>query len=112
MASDVTTVLCDVTVPSLLSHIHEFTVNCILGSHASSTMIRYDSHWKRFKLWCSSVNVSYLPAKPFHIAMYLSTVFHYACQNNLSFAPNKAASKAGLLLMPWQTFLTSQISQQ
>jgi len=61
MASDVTTVLCDVTVPSLLSHIHDFTVNCILGSRASSTMIRYDSHWERFKLWCSSVNVSYQP---------------------------------------------------
>ena len=44
--------------------------------------------------------------------MYLSTVFHYACQNNLSFAPNKAASTAVLLLMTWQTFLTSRISQQ
>jgi hypothetical protein len=94
MASDVAAVFGNVQVSPSLKLVHDFFISCILGSRASSTMLRYDSHWTRFKSWCTSANISFLPAKPFHVAMYLSTVFLHACQNNQTFASIKAASAA------------------
>eukprot|EP00983_Pelagomonas_calceolata_P053868 1143459-Pelagomonas_calceolata.AAC.5 len=70
------------------------TVSYISGSHSASTLQRYDGIWRRFKLWCRKAKVSFLPAKPMHAAMFLSSQISYAVDNNLTYAPIKNASAA------------------
>lgn len=94
MASDVLKALSRENVPAHLLNTFSFTASCIFHSRAQSTMQRYDPHWSRFRSWCLRANISFLPAKPIHVAMFLSSVFLVACQRNLTYAPIKAASAA------------------
>ena len=94
MARDVRAALSHKNIPSHLHDSHSFTVSCMMNSRAQSTMLRYDSHWSRFRSWCLSAKFSYLPAEPFHVAMFLSSVLRDAFRLKLTYAPVKAASAA------------------
>lgn len=70
------------------------TVFFISGSRSASTLKRYDGIWGRFRSWCKKAKVSFLPAKPMYVAMFLSSQLSYAVDNNLTYAPIKNASAA------------------
>jgi integrase len=72
----------------------ELMLDCIVGSKAKGTMDRYNSHWGRFKQYCSDLKVGYLPAQPLHVAMFLAATMRYAVSKDLTFNIVKQASAA------------------
>jgi len=73
---------------------YNFTISCISESRTLNTLLRYDPHWIRFKLWCQKYKLSSLPADPIHIAMFLSNSLRVARARGLTFSSIKAASAA------------------
>lgn len=47
-------------------------------SRAASTVATYAGPWQRFKSWCQSKGVSFLPASPLTVALYLMRLLEQA----------------------------------
>lgn len=60
------------------------------GAKASSTMKRYTPAWGYFKKWCAGHDLSFLPAAPLTVALYLLKL----TQTANSFSTVKLASAA------------------
>ena len=59
-----------------------------LGSRAPSTLTRYKSGWLRWRGWASSkIGVSVLPAKPLHIALFITELTNVCLANNTGVSP-------------------------
>ena len=51
---------------------HTYNLSCISQPRCQKTLLRYNAHWFRFRSWCQQNKLSFLPADPMHIAMFLS----------------------------------------
>ena len=80
-----------------------------LGSRAPSTLTRYKSGWLRWRGWASSkIGVPVLPAKPLHIALFITELTNVCLANNTGVSPIEtvvygiqwAHSMAGLEVCP------------
>jgi hypothetical protein len=57
-------------------------------------LLRYNAHWFRFRSWCQQNKLSFLPADPMHVAMFLSNSLCFAISQGLTYSTIKAASAA------------------
>ena len=73
---------------------YTYTLSCISQSRCQKTLLRYDAHWFRFRSWCQQNKLSFLPADPMHVAMFLSNSLRFALSRGLTYSTIKAASAA------------------
>lgn len=80
-----------------------------VGSRAPSTLTKYKSGWLRWRGWASSkIGVPVIPAKPLHIALFITELTNVCLANNTGVSPIKAVvygikwahSMAGLEICP------------
>ena len=80
-----------------------------LGSRAPSTLTKYKSGWLRWRGWASSkIGFPVLPAKPLHIALFITELTNVCLANNTGVSPIEtvvygikwAHSMAGLEICP------------
>ena len=80
-----------------------------LGSRAPSTLAKYKSGWLRWRGWASSkIGVPVIPAKPLHIALFITELTNICLANNTGVSPIEAVvygitwahSMAGLEICP------------
>ena len=69
--------------PSLRSLVPDL-FNLQMGSRASSTVTKYKSGWLRWRTWASSkIGVSVIPAKPLHIAFFITEPTNNCLASNM-----------------------------
>jgi len=73
---------------------YTYTLSCISPSRCQKTLLRYNAHWFRFRSWCQQNKLSFLPADPMHVAMFLSNSLRFALSRGLTYSTIKAASTA------------------
>ena len=73
---------------------YTYTLSCISQSRCQKTLLRYNAHWFRFRSWCQQNKLSFLPADPMHVAMFLSNSLRFALNRGLTYSNIKAASAA------------------
>ena len=73
---------------------YTYTLSCISQSRCQKTLLRYNAHWFRFRSWCQQNKLSFLPADPMHVAMFLSNSLRFALSRGLTYSSIKAASAA------------------
>jgi len=62
-----------------------------LGSRAPSTLSKYKSGWLRWRKWASSrIGVPLIPAKPLHIALFITELTNACLENNTGVSPLEA----------------------
>jgi len=59
-------------------------LSCISQSRCQKTLLRYNAHWFRFRSWCQQNKLSFLPADPMHVAMFLSKTLRFALSRGLT----------------------------
>ena len=73
-----------------IQHLLQLLPGALSGAKAASTMRRYTPAWGYFKKWCTVHDLSYLPAVPLTVALYLLML----TQTATSFSTVKMASAA------------------
>ena len=73
-----------------IQHLLQLLPGALSGAKAASTMRRYTPAWAYFKKWCTGHDLSYLPAVPLTVALYLLML----TQTANSFSTVKMASAA------------------
>lgn len=62
-----------------------------LGSRAPSILTKYKSGWLRWRGWASSkIGVPVIPAKPLHIALFITELTNVCLANNTGVSPIEA----------------------
>ena len=60
-------------------------------SKAPSTVQKYRSGWIRWREWADSkIGVSVIPAKPLHIALFISELTAFSISNNTGISPRES----------------------
>ena len=73
--------------PSLRKIIPDL-VNLQLESRASTTVQKYRSGWLKWRGWAASkIGVQVIPAKPLHIALFISELTKISVRNNTGISP-------------------------
>ena len=73
-----------------IEHLLQLLPEALSGAKAASTVRRYAPLWRYFRDWCSKYDLSFLPAAPLTVALYLLKL----AQTANSFATIKMASAA------------------
>jgi len=74
---------------------YTYTLSCISQSRCQKTLLGYNAHWFRFRSWCQQNNkLSFLPADPMHVAMFLSNSLRFALSRGFTYSTIIAASAA------------------
>ena len=61
-------------------------------SRALSTVTMYKSGWLRWRKWASSkIGIPLIPAKPLHIALFITELTKICAENNMGASPIEAA---------------------
>ena len=94
--------------PSLRSLVPDL-LDLQMGSRASSTVTKYKSGWLRWRAWaCSKIGVWVIPAKPLHIAFFITELTNNCLASNTGVSSVEAVvygikwahSMAGLVSCP------------
>ena len=62
------------------------------GAALINQILVLPAHWFRFRSWCQQNKLSFLPADPMHVAMFLSNSLRFALSRGLTYSTIKAAS--------------------
>ena len=63
-----------------------------LDAKAPSTLLKYKSGWLRWRQWAlSKFGVPFIPAKPLHIALFISELAKRSSENNFGVSPIESA---------------------
>ena len=73
---------------------YTYTLSCISQSRRQKTLLRYNANWFRFRSWCQQNKLSFLPADPMHVAVFLSNSLRFALSRGLTYSTIEAASAA------------------
>jgi len=94
LESDISKFLFDKCPTPTLKAEYTYTLSCISQSRCQKTLLRYNAHWFRFRSWCQQNKLSFLPADPKHVAMFLSNSLRFALSRGLTYSTIKAANAA------------------
>ena len=94
LESDISKYLVEKSPTPTLKAEYTYTLSCISQSRCQETLLRYNAHWFRFRSWCQQNKLSFLPADPMHVAMFLSNSLRFALSRGLTYSTIKAASAA------------------
>ena len=74
--------------PSLRKIVPDLIVNLQLESRAPTTVQKYRSGWLKWRGWAASkIGVQVIPAKPLHIALFISELTKISVGNNTGISP-------------------------
>ena len=63
-----------------------------LDAKAPSTVLKYKSGWLRWREWAlSKIGVLVIPAKPLHIALFISEIAKHSSENNIGVSSIESA---------------------
>lgn len=77
---------------SSLSEMVPVLIDLQLNAKALSTVLKYKSGWLRWRPWAlSKLGVPLAPAKPLHIALFISELAKRPSENSLGVSPIESA---------------------
>jgi len=94
LESDISKILFGKCPTPTLKAEYTYTLSCISHSRCQKMLLRYNTHWFRFRSWCKKNKLSFLPADPMHVAMFLSNSLRFALSRGLTYSIIKVASAA------------------